>query len=94
MVPINYESKNVWDAMTNIILLPASDESRQFFSEVNNYKLGQSQDSKSGYQYLLGKNVPLIYESVEVTKSVKPNPRRRLNFNEVAEEGPNTEHNS
>jgi hypothetical protein len=44
MVPINYESKNVWDAMTNIILLPASDESKQFFSEVNNYKLGLSLD--------------------------------------------------
>jgi hypothetical protein len=40
MVPINYEKKNVWDAMTDIILLPSSDESKLFFQEVSNYKMG------------------------------------------------------
>jgi hypothetical protein len=49
MVPIGYDCKNVWDAMTDIILLPRSDESKQFFDEVSNYKLGQTKDTKSGY---------------------------------------------
>jgi hypothetical protein len=71
MVPINYEKKSVWDAMTDIILLPSSDESKLFFEEVANYKLGQTKDTKSGYQYLIGKNFPMIYESVEIPKKDK-----------------------
>ena len=40
LVPIGYDKKNVWDAMSDIILLPKSDESKHFFEEVMNYKMG------------------------------------------------------
>lgn len=66
MVPINYEKKKVWDAMTDIILLPGSDESHLFFEEVSNYKQGQTKHDKNGYQYLMSKNFPMIYEKVEI----------------------------
>ena len=66
LVPIGYETKNIKDAITDIILLPNSDETKQFWQEVNNYKLGQTKDTKVGYQYLIGRNFPFIYKSEPV----------------------------
>ena len=49
MVPIHYEQKDVWDAMSDIILIPSSDESKLFFEEIANYKLGHTKELKTGY---------------------------------------------
>ena len=79
MVPIGYDSKNIKDAITDIILLPNSDETKQFWQEINNYKLGQTKDTKVGYQYLIGRNFPFIYKSEAVKQKSYKEKKKIIN---------------
>ena len=44
MVPIHYEEKQVWDVVSDVILLPKSDDSLLFGQEVANYKMGMKKN--------------------------------------------------
>eukprot|EP00356_Strombidium_inclinatum_P001781 CAMPEP_0170511214 /NCGR_PEP_ID=MMETSP0208-20121228/66182_1 /TAXON_ID=197538 /ORGANISM="Strombidium inclinatum, Strain S3" /LENGTH=139 /DNA_ID=CAMNT_0010794735 /DNA_START=330 /DNA_END=749 /DNA_ORIENTATION=+ len=62
LVPINYDDRNSWEMLTNAIIAPTSVEGRQWWEEVRNYKLGQTNEDKTGYQYLLSKNFPAVFK--------------------------------
>tara|TARA_B110000305_G_C19315016_1_gene575949 strand:+ start:500 stop:796 length:297 start_codon:yes stop_codon:yes gene_type:complete len=62
MTPMDFNNKTSWGVMTDAIIAPKSVEGRQYWSEINNYKLGMTKEKQFGYQYLLGENFPVIFK--------------------------------
>lgn len=80
--PMDFENKTAWEVMTNSIMLPNKVEGRQYWSELNNFKLGMTKDKQFGYQYLIGDNFPVIFKKTkqEELQKTKAGKKSKINM--------------
>ena len=65
IIPIPFGEKKSWDTVTNAITTPDGPEGQEFWRQIEEYKLGQTLERKTGYQYSKSDNFPHIYEMVD-----------------------------
>ena len=62
---LGFEPKTSWEILSTAITGPNTDEGRLWWKEIENYRLGQTNEKVFGYQYKEGSNFPIIYEKVK-----------------------------
>ena len=72
-MPIPYGENNSWDTITNAIYNYEGSEGKEFWRQIEEYKLGQTNESKIGYQYNQSDNFPHIYQKVDKPTKSKSN---------------------
>lgn len=67
MPPICYESKSLFDMISQTANLPKSSESRQWIEALSDYKQGIRTKNQFGYQYNMG-SFPVMFSQIEKTR--------------------------